>query len=308
MNVHERFSDYSGDKCWQGHLREVNYSQDLIDSGLTEEEIGELRTSDFTFEYVPKEDLERCKEVRLFIEKHEWLGKLPMSVTHRFTAKLKKTGQLFGVMCMATPNTFSSLLGKENRDLEKLLARGASLSLAPKNLGSWLIMQSVNWMVDNTDFRYFTGYSDPEAKELGTVYQACNFIYLGQTYGGTKQYLDPDKLERGWFGATGFSDRSQIIRYAKQLDIEWKPEWIRFVGARKYRKINWETIPEDITIRLKEKRKEHIANCEVKVSPRKHKYAYIKGRTKSETRHLIRLFESNNQKLLHLQYPKERGV
>lgn len=43
-------------------------------------------------------------------------------------------------------------------------------------------------MVKNTQYRLFTAYSDTEAKELGTIYQACNFYYLGKKSGAGYQY------------------------------------------------------------------------------------------------------------------------
>ena len=47
-----------------------------------------------------------------------------------------------------------------------------------------------NWMVKNTEFRLFEAYADPEAKELGTIYQACNFYYVGDNFGSDKLYFD----------------------------------------------------------------------------------------------------------------------
>ena len=308
MNVHDRFVDYSEDHCWQYQIRLENLEDDLRSAKLTEEEMEKLRTSDFSFEYVPKEDSRQCGEIKNFIEKHEWLGKLPVWATHRFTARLKKTGALAGVIVMATPNSFSNLLGEENKNKEKLIARGACISYAPKNLGSWLIMQSINWMVQNTEFRFFTAYSDPEAKELGTIYQACNFIYLGQKFGSSDQYLDPDNPQRGWFGSSGFSDRSQIVRYAKSLGIEWQKEWYKKSGSKKnYRKVDWNNIPEDIAIRLKEERQKHKNRCLSRPSPAKHKYCYILGKTKTETKSLVKKFAENSPDKQNLPYPKERG-
>ena len=163
-------------------------------------------------------------------------------------------------------------------------------------------------MVDNTEFRYLTAYSDPEAKELGTIYQACNFIYLGQKFGTGNQFLDPDNPTRGWFGSAGFSDRSQSVRYAKALGIEWQPEWYKYVGSKKnYRKVNWKAIPEDVAARLKQARKDHRARCQQRPSPSKHKYCYILGRDKRETRHLMREFKNNNPEKVGLPYPKNRG-
>jgi hypothetical protein len=308
MNPHERFKDYQGSKCWQAHISEVNLKEDLLEAGMSIEDPQKLQVSDFVFEYVDKENREVCAEIKRFIERHEWLGKMPVWITQRFTARLKKTNQLAGVIIMATPNSFSYLLGKDNKDLEKLIARGACISWAPKNLGSWLITKSIKWMVKNTQFRVFTAYSDPEAKELGTIYQACNFFYLGQQFGAGKQYLDPDNLERGWFGSSGFSDRSQIVRYAKKLGIEFDKSWYKFVGKKKnYRKVNWKTIPEDVAKVLKKEQAEHKARCKQRPAAVKHKYAFILGATKAETKKLRRLFGECNPGMLGLEYPKERG-
>ena len=74
-----------------------------------------MRTNDFEFSYIDKENKEQCDEIKQFIERHEWLGKLPIWLTHRFTARLKKNGDLAGVIVMATPNSFSNVLGKEKR-------------------------------------------------------------------------------------------------------------------------------------------------------------------------------------------------
>ena len=307
-NPHERFADYKGEKCWQAHISETNYKVDLLVSGLCEAEVGSLRTSDFEFEYVDKEDKERCAEIKGFIEKHEWLGKLPIWATHRFTARLKRSGALAGTIIMATPNSFSNLLGAGNKNKEKLISRGACISWAPKNLASWMIMKSIKWMVKNTEFRYFTAYSDPEAKELGTIYQACNFIYLGQKFGSGKQYLDPDNPGRGWFGSSGFSDRSQIVRYAKALGIEWKKEWYKLVGSKKnYRKVNWQAIPMEIAAQLKQARTDHKNRCQCRLSPAKHKYCYILGKSKSETKTLLGDFAEHSPAKQDLPYPKERG-
>ena len=308
MNPHERFESYQGDKCWQAHVAEQNLKEDLKSAHLSPHEASQLRTGDFDFSYIPKEDKEHCGEIKQFIERHEWLGKLPVWATHRFTARLKSTGQLAGTIIMATPNSFSNLLGAENKGKEKLISRGACISWAPKNLGSWLIMQSIRWMVKNTEFRYFTAYSDPEAKELGTIYQACNFVYLGQKFGAGKQYLDLDKSERGWFGSSGFSDRSQIVRYAKALGIEWDKEWYKLVGSKKnYRKVNWQAIPPAVATRLKQARTDHKDRCLSRTAPSKHKYCYILGKTKSETKRLFKKFIEHSPDKQNLPYPKERG-
>ena len=308
LKAHQRFSDYDKEHSWQYEIRLQNKAEDLQLANLSEDYVNSLSIQDFEFAYIPKHDKEGCREVREFIERHEWLGKMPVWVTDRFVARLKDSKLLAGGVGMATPNSFSNLLGAESKGLEKLIARGACISWSPKNLGSWIIMQSIKWMVKNTDFRYFTAYSDPEAKELGTIYQACNFIYLGQKFGSGYQYLDPQNRERGWFGDSGFSDRSQIVRYAKALNLTWRPEWYKMVGAKKnYRKVDWKNIPESTAQLLKQERTRHKSTCEKRRSPVKHKYCYILGRTRKETKSLVQQFKKYNQDKINLSYPQIRG-
>jgi len=308
QEVYDRFKDYKKNHCWQYEIRQQNLIKDLQEAELTQKEYNNLRIEDFEFSYVDKTNKEHCDEIKQFIERHEWLGKLPIWLTHRFTARLKKNGALAGVIIMATPNSFSNILGEENKNKEKLISRGACISWAPKNLASWLITKSIKYMVKNTEFRAFSAYSDPEAKELGTIYQACNFIYLGQKFGAGSQYLDPTNPTRGWFGSSGFADRSQIVRYAKKLGIEWQPEWYKMVGTKKnYKKVNWHTIPEDISKQLKQERKAHQERCSKRKSPTKHKYIYILGQTKKETKKLKKLFDILNPGVLGLAYPSARG-
>lgn len=304
ITPHKRFSEYTGEKCWQGHLRDMNLESDIRECSLNAEEIKNLKVDDFYFSYVDKSDTESCSEIKTFIEKHEWLGKLQQRSTHRFVARLKSSDELAGVVVMSTPNAFSNLLGRENKDKEKLISRGACISWGPKNLGSWLIMSSIRWMVDNTEFRYFTAYSDPEARELGTIYQACNFIYLGQTSGANKQYLDPDHPEKGWFSDREFRKRTKYKKYAEKIGIP-KQQWESYMGRYSP---NWDIVPEELKEKIKLKEKEYRDSCLSRTIPAKHKYVYILGRNKSETKKYRKMFQVNNPSKINLDYPTERGV
>ena len=289
---------YNQSHCWQYEIRLKNLQDDLKQAGISEVEAQNLRVSDFEFKFVSKEDLATCLEIKKFIERHEWLGKMPARPTHRFIATYK--GHLAGVIVMATPNCFSNILGKDKRHLEKLISRGACISWSPKNLGSALIMFSIRWMVKNTEFRFFTAYSDTEARELGTIYQACNFIYMGQNSGTRIEYFDPSNPKRKWFSDRIFRMQSQIKKYSRDLAIQWNPNW----ATRE--KINWDQIPIEIKEKIKAHTKQHQSRCSTRTPPRKHKYLYILGRTKFETNQLQKLFADKNPHLVSLPYPKHR--
>jgi hypothetical protein len=152
---------YSKNHCWQYDIRLNNREQDLLDAGLTEEEAATIKVGDLSFRYVDKTETAMCKRIVQFIRRHEWLGTMPLHPTHRFVAEYK--GQLAGVIILSTPNAFSKLLGEGTKDLERLISRGACVSWSPKNTASKLLMDAIDWMVTNTQFRLFSCYADPEA-------------------------------------------------------------------------------------------------------------------------------------------------
>lgn len=294
--------------CWQYQVKVRNLESDLKRIGMTKQEYETIRIGDLEFKYVDKTDTVVCREVKKFVERHEWLGKMPLRPTQRFIATYK--GQIAAVIVMATPYGFTTKFGRENSNLEKLIARGATISWAPKFTGSWLIMKSINWMVQNTEYRIFSGYSDTEANELGTIYQACNFIYLGKRAGTRHQYFDPAYAQRGWFNDRLFRKVGQYRKYARELSIEWDHKWTEGY------KMVWENVPASIESKLRQASIEYRSRCRKRRVPAKHKYVLIKGRTKRETKALIRRFCEVNPKLSGdppklrpgLCYPKERGL
>lgn len=295
LDIVERSNNYNNDVCWQYNIREKNRESDLSEFGLTYDDIKDLRVDDFTFEFIPKEDKETAKQIKKFIERHEWLGKMSNYPTHYFVAKYN--GILSGVVIMDIPNAFSKLLGDKTKKMERLISRGACISWSPKNLASALIMFSIKWMVKNTQYRVFTAYSDPEAKELGTIYQACNFYYLGQNSGTTKQY----KVNGKWHSDRYFRSRSVYKKLAIENGVKWKSEWVSGDS------ILWENMSESMRKKIKKISKDYQNSCEMRVAPKKHKYVYILGKDKKETKELRAEFEKLNPKLVNKGYPKERG-
>ena len=203
---------------------------------------------------------------------------------------------------MATPNNFCNTFGKENRNKEKLISRGACISWSPKNLASALIMHSIRWMAKNTDYRFFSGYSDTTAGEIGSIYQACNFIYLGQNFGERFKYFDPCNPKKGWFSDRLFRKPGRIKRYAQQNGIEWQDHW------HLRDKILWDQIPSPVVSKIKSTLKEEIARCTRRKVPPKHKYVCIMGKNRRETKNLKDTFSILNPKKTTLSYPERKST
>ena len=65
-----------------------------------------------------------------------------------------------------------------------------------------------------------------------------------------------------------------------------------------------ENIPDDIEKMLRDYSKEMYSKSEKIIFPNKHKYAFVLGKDKRETKSLRKKFEENNK---IYSYPKNRG-
>lgn len=312
-NPEERFMYYDKNHCWQYDMRLKTLEEDCTKFGLTKELISTLKVKDFTFNgynteghpNTPKELVKKrkvefypiYKEIKEFIIRYEWLGTMPHYPTHFFTARYN--GILAGVIIMDMPNTFTKLLGKETRLMERLISRGACISWSPKGLASSLLMWAIKWMVQNTRYRIFTAYSDPEALELGTIYQACSFYYLGQTSGANKKYQLPTGK---WVSDRYFRSRSAYMRIVKELNIPWNKDWQK--GSDN---IDWKKVPDEYEKQIKNKAKEIMLSLKSREAMPKHKYCYVAGKTKKETKELLTKFVENNPKLFEIVHDKSRA-
>ena len=289
----EKIKNYDKDWCYQYQKRLDTLKEDMEKYGWSQEDIDNISLDDFVFSYIDsKNDKQEATE---FIKRYEWLGTIGSYPTHWFTARYK--GILGGVVIMGMPNAFSKMLGEETKLLERLIARGASASWCPFNLGSKFLMWCIKWMVDNTQYRLFTAYSDPQAKEIGSIYQSLNMYYLGQGSGTTVRCINPYN-PNVIVTDRAFRARSFFKRYAKDLGIEWKKEY------NNDQKILWENIPDDIEQQLREYSREMYRKAEKITFPSKHKYAFVLGRDKKETKQLRKKFLELNKVY---EYPKERG-
>jgi len=292
--------DYDKPHCWQYDIRCNNLTDDIRESGITAEIVAAMRVEDFVFRLM-KTDEEKEQAIQ-FIKRHEWLGTISQYTTHWYGAYYFDQNQglfgrhiLAGVILMNLPNAMSKILGDDTR-IERLISRGACISWSPKCLASHMMMWCIRDMVKNTEFRLFTAYSDPAAKELGTIYQACNFYYLGNRFGTSTRYVNPytGKVVSDRF----FRQKSAYRLYARELGIKWQESWV-VDGC-----IDWSRMPLSIEERLRATSRQKQATSHVITAPKKHKYAYVLGRDKRETKQLrTRFLESNKV----YPYPTSRG-
>lgn len=226
-------------------------------------------------------------EHKKFIQRYEWLGTVGYSPKWVFTARID--GKLGAVVIISEPNAYT-----KHTELEALISRGATASWTPKNLGSKMIMFSCNWMVKNTSKRVFFGYSDQSAGEVGIIYQACNFKYLGQHFGAKEQYtLLNGKTVVGRY----FRKTSTYKRYASELDIVWQKEW-----EKENRYMDIKAIPKEVMDKLKQRGvEERLASKKEAIQP-KGKYVLFLGSSRKEKNKVSDMYQTIFK--TYLTYPK----
>ena len=117
------------------------------------------------------------KEAKEIISKYEWLGTMPAGAF--LSVGLFFDGHLAGVEVFTETKSGGkyTLFNKPTI----CLARGCCVYWCPKWGSSYLITRTLKLLTEyyKGEPRYIIAYSDWEAGEIGTVYQASNWYYLG---------------------------------------------------------------------------------------------------------------------------------
>jgi hypothetical protein len=167
------FQDFpSNGKCHQRVIRERM-------AGQPEPDLEEKRrlAADFKNAVVREISYEEARNVILA---NEWLGSLG---TTEWSYALAYGDYFAGVVCFgrtAGTNVATSVCGSEYAHKVATLCRGACVHWAHPHAASFLINAACREM-GKKDYNIFVAYSDPNAGEIGTVYQASNWLYCGTT-------------------------------------------------------------------------------------------------------------------------------
>lgn len=166
---------------------------------------------------------------------YEWLGTLGRAAaTYGLRAP---DGELLGVACFGWPSAPESrdICGREYRDVAVCLERGACVHWAPANAASFLITNATKAASRDHSWDIFYAYADPEAGEIGTVYQACNWLYIGQGVGRT-----PGRPREYWVRPDGSEVSSRTLRHKamKKADAE-AAGWVRVPKHPKHKYVTF---------------------------------------------------------------------
>lgn len=218
QRARQRFAE-NPNKCYQRHIREI---------------LGEVDSDDVMMSLEHAEVLEiPYEKAASLILKYEWLGTMGAGITHSFGLKID--GKLAGAVCFNRGNTPESrnICGEECANKALCLARGACIPCAPKNAASYLIRRAVKLCFQKYGYELFFAYSDFEAGEVGTIYQALGWKYLGS--GDKKKYHSDfiDPTGKKW---SSYKLSSWRPKLRKEFDIpEYMPvnTYLQNIGWKK---------------------------------------------------------------------------
>lgn len=121
------------------------------------------------------------------------------------------------------------------------LCRGASTYWSPTWGPSKLISKSLILLSETLGIKVVVAYADPDAGEIGTIYQACNAFYIGFTvHGGGKKYLinghtyDPRKAFKK-FGSLMPENLRNFDPFYSTFPIKPKHRYVFLLGSKSER-------------------------------------------------------------------------
>lgn len=181
------------------------------------------------------------REAKTVILKYEWLRTMGRAVA--CYGLWSPEQELLGVTCFGWPAAPESrdVCGRAERDAAVCLERGACVHWAPPNAASYLIREAVKQAHRDHGWEIFYAYADEDAGEIGTVYQASNWHYLGQGLGRTPGRMREDFRDPDGNVISGRALRHRGLRKSEILQQGWtvvyrypKHKYVWFEGRRRH--------------------------------------------------------------------------
>lgn len=184
------------------------------------------------------------KTAEEFFSKYEHLGNCGLGVWHY--ALYDDNDEIISVVSFGVTNFNSNrsfLGGISNKYNVRIiqLTRGGTRFDAPKNIPSQIIKKAMSKIKQRYGDVIFVAYSDTNWNEIGTIYQASNFSYLGLTNPkGQSNYVVDNKIISGWdirkkYGTRNMNILSKKIKGIRRVPLTPKHLYI-FVKTSKIKR------------------------------------------------------------------------
>ena len=200
----------------------------------------------------PKADIKKSecreisyKEAKKIILEYEWLGTMGTTQIHW---GIFFDNILAGAICFGyfqAMQGYSSYVGEDFAKKGIQLSRGACAWWAHEHSASKLIAFGLREM-EKKGYKFCVAFSDPDAGEIGTVYQATNWEYLGAKKDKHwDMYYKSGKLfmnDRDIFKKFGFRGKAKQLEYISdkpELELRLrkpKARYLKLLGSKTEKK------------------------------------------------------------------------
>lgn len=221
-------------KAWQRLIRERFQEQEKDKIPEIEIDIKKAVCKEITYE-----------QASTIIIPYEWLGTMG---TTKYHYGIFYDDILAGAICFGwfqAPVGYKNYVGEKYAKQGLQLSRGACVWWAHNHSASKLIGFGLR-EITKKDFKFCIAFSDEDAGEIGTVYQATNWLYLGKRtdkiqdykiiYKDTKKtFCDTRDLTRK-LGFRGIKKAEEYIKINPNLAIvliKPKARYIKLLGNKK---------------------------------------------------------------------------
>jgi hypothetical protein len=169
------------------------------------------------------------RDAAVIIKQYEYLGTMPNAPVAAFG--IRWGGDLAGVIVFgmpSPPNVARSVVDPTKAGKVIQLSRGACVHWAHPHSASKLIAYGLREM-GLRGWGFAIAYADPDAGEIGTVYQATNWLYCGLTASRPDYFDASGKRMVGHFRPTADMTRGPRTR---------KHRYVALLGDKRQRRIN----------------------------------------------------------------------
>jgi len=166
---------------------------------------------------------------RQIILKYEWLGTMGNT---RYHYGIFFGNYCAGVTCVAVGTGTGGVHVHKEFHLTPqqvaCLVRGANVHWSPKGANSKLVSWTCRLLARESGAKLIVAYADTDAGEIGTIYQACNWTYIGRGSSVT-QFVAPNgriydqkliyniRFARGMLDTVSWSEQKRAL-----LDAGWR--------------------------------------------------------------------------------------
>ncbi len=189
------------------------------------------------------------KSAKKIVEEYEWLGCMP--AISLFSFGIYFDGVCGGVVVFS-PEYIENLGKWDKYDYTNkiiLLSRGVCLHWTPINTNSKLIMSSIKMLPKK--YKIITATTDHLAGEIGTIYQACNFLYVGSMRDSNPNVNSKNGDRDAWLiNGKLYGSRALRMKYGttkidvllkhnpnvKKIKQNSKHRYFYFIGSKKRKK------------------------------------------------------------------------